>query len=148
MENDILNQIAEDQQSRMRTGIYERDLYRWEDLNFTSEFENVSKKDLDLWMEQYKSTGVVPEKIIVDGNNLDYALPVNDYPFKFAYLPKDLLWCQHRIKECDHKIPNTHFNFMAGNYHTARFLLLEKLWKQDLLAVSYTHLTLPTSDLV
>ena len=43
MENDILNQIAEDQQSRMRTGIYERDLYRWEDLNFTSEFENVSK---------------------------------------------------------------------------------------------------------
>ena len=140
MENDILNQIAEDQQSRMRTGIYERDLYRWEDLNFTSEFENVSKNDLDLWMEQYKSTGVVPEKIIVDGNNLDYALPVNDYPFKFAYLPKDLLWCQHRIKECDHKIPNTHFNFMAGNYHTARFLLLEKLWKQDLLDKMYWSL--------
>ena len=125
MENDILNQFAEDPQSRMRTGIYERDLYRWEDLNFTSELENVSKKDLDLWMEQYKSTGVVPEKIIVDGNNLDYALPVNDYPFKFAYLPKDLLWCQNRIKECDHKIPNTHFNFMAGKYHTARILLLE-----------------------
>lgn len=140
MVNDILNQIAEEQQSRMRTGIYERDMYRWEDLNFTTEFENVSRKDLDLWLEQYKSTGVEPGKIIVDGNNLDFSQAVKDYPFKFAYLPKDLLWCQHRIKECDNKIPDTHFNFMAGNYHTARFMLLEKLWKQDLLDKMYWSL--------
>lgn len=140
MENDILNQIAPVEQSRIRNGIFERDMYRWEDLNFTTEYENISIKDLDLWMEKYKNTGISPKKIIVDGNNLDFAMPVKDYPFTFAYLPKEILFCQHRIKECYHKIPNTHLNFMSGNYHTARFLLLEKLWKQDLLDKMYWSL--------
>ena len=140
MENDILNQIADIEQSRIRNGIFERDMYRWEELNFTTEYENISIKDLDLWMEQHKNTGILPKKIIVDGNNLDFAMPVKDYPFTFAYLPKEILFCQDRIKECYHKIPNTHFNFMAGNYHTARFLLLEKLWKQDLLDKMYWSL--------
>ena len=57
MENDILNQIAPVEQSRIRNGIFERDMYRWEDLNFTTEYENISIKDLDLWMEKYKNTG-------------------------------------------------------------------------------------------
>ena len=126
---DQLFQMRGDIEERLRAGIFERDMYRWEDLNFESEMENITNVDLDKWLNQYSSTGISPSKIIVDGTNLDWANPVNNYPFSFAYLPKDILRNIHRIEECDHKVPATHFNFMAGNYHTARYKLLENFWK-------------------
>ena len=133
MKIDELFQMRSDIEERLRAGIFERDMYRWEDLNFKCEMENVVNVDLDKWIDQYSSTGLSPSKIIVDGTNLDWVNPVNDYPFSFAYLPKDILRNKHIIEECKHNIPTTHFNFMAGNYHTARFILLEKFWKNNLL---------------
>ncbi len=139
MSSNVLSQLSPSIQQQFQKGLYERDLFRWEDINLQKELEHVTSNDLDRWLMEVQNGEVHPKNIVVDDSNINYTTFFKKYPFKFAYMPKDILGMA-KFKHCTHKIPTRHFNFMCGNYHTARYKLLELLWKKRLLHT--THWTL------
>ncbi len=114
-------------------GIHDKGLTTFEQAGFKKQMENITIHDLDIWLEQCKNQSIEPRKVVVHDTNLNYNGVNKQYPFTSVYLPIDILRVNSMLTECKDKEPFVHFNFMAGNYHNSRYMLLQLLWKQGLI---------------
>lgn len=113
---------------KVKKALKERGLIHWLDLDFQQSMEDLSHSDLSKLLELCNTQNIDPATVVVDEPNLNYKWYNKKYPFIFNYFPKDITKHSTIIK-CNNKLPDTYFNFMAGNYHYSRFLLLQKFWQ-------------------
>ena len=95
--------------------------------------EEWSKQDLNKLLDYCKSNSIDPTKIVISESSLNI---VHNTPFIHVHCPINLM----TIDEFDtlpEQLPTTHFNYLAGNYHYDRFMLLQGLYQKDLLECTH-----------
>ena len=95
--------------------------------------EEWCKKDLNKLLEFCKSNNIDPTRVVISESNLDTA---TNTPFIHVHCPINLMTVDE-IKTIPEQLPTTHFNYLAGNYHYDRFMLLQGLYQKDLLKCTH-----------
>jgi hypothetical protein len=129
------SQLSDDSQKKIKEGLLERGLTRWEFLDLQKDEEDIKIYDLENWKSLCEDRNIDPATIIVDDNNLNYKWVADNYEFKTCYFPNELekIASNDMVPPCSDKIPSVNLNFMAGNYHANRYKLLERMWENNLL---------------
>ena len=95
--------------------------------------EGWCKEDLDKLLDYCESNSIDPTRVVVSESNLS---TTSHTPFIHVHCPINLM----TIDELDtlpEQLPTTHFNYLAGNYHYDRFMLLQGLYQKDLLKCTH-----------
>ena len=95
--------------------------------------EEWCKQDLDKLLQYCKSNNIDPTKIVIPESALSI---IYNTPFIHVHCPINLM----NVDEFDtlpEQLPTTHFNYLAGNYHYDRFMLLQGLYQKDLLKCTH-----------
>jgi len=129
------NQLSEGTKATISDGLKARGLTRWEFLDLSKHDEDIQVHDLERWKNICEDQNIDPMTVVIDDNNLNYKWVSDNYGFKSNYFPNELLKIKSNevVPPCADVIPTTNLNFMAGNYHSNRYKLLEHLWSNDLL---------------
>jgi len=91
--------------------------------------EEWCKEDLDKLLDHCKSNSIDPTRVVISESILSTS---SHTPFIHVHCPINLM----TIDELDtlpEQLPTTHFNYLAGNYHYDRFMLLQGLYQKDIL---------------
>ena len=93
------------------------------------EGENFAPKDLDKILQYCVSNSIDPSRVVIAEPTLN---TFSNTPFLHVHYPIHLL-THHTIEEVPETTPTKHFNFLAGNFHYDRFMLLQGMFEKDLL---------------
>jgi hypothetical protein len=135
-EGQYYSQLNSDNLERIQNGLRERGLISWQSLNLPKDMECVEPRHLDSWIKICEDKNIDPKRVVIDDNNINYKWVANNYEFKSSYMPNELYKLINNLSPCNHIIPETNLNFMAGNYAFTRWRLLEMMWRKGLLTDS------------
>lgn len=91
--------------------------------------ENFEAIDLDKILEYCVSNSIDPSRVVLAEPTLN---GIKNTPFLHVHYPLHLM-THYIIHEIPDTTPTKHFNFLAGNFHYDRFMLLQGLFEKDLL---------------
>lgn len=129
----ILNTLSESQKVRVAKFFKQHGLIHAHDLGAKRTSEDYSKQDLDNLLSVCNKNAIQPSSVVVS----ESSLCINQHsPFIHVHLPIHLI-NHFAIAEVEDVTPSKHFNFLAGNYHYDRFMLLQGLYQKDLLKCTH-----------
>ena len=91
--------------------------------------ENFENADLDRLLSYCIKNNIDPGKIVISESTLNV---LHNTPFIHVHFPINLI-NHHTLQESIEQTPTKHFNYLAGNYHYDRFMLLQGFMENDLL---------------
>ena len=127
----ILSNLSESRQHTIKRFFAENNLINVYELDLPfalKQSENFQKADIEQLWQYCNSANIDPATVVISETSLS---PLNS-PFIHVHLPVSFI-NHNYIKEVADQQPTKHFNFLAGNYHYDRYLLLNGLYRQDLL---------------
>lgn len=91
--------------------------------------ENFENADLDRLLSYCIKNNIDPGKIVISESTLNV---LHNTPFIHVHFPINLI-NHYTLQESIEQTPTKHFNYLAGNYHYDRYMLLQGFMENDLL---------------
>lgn len=132
----ILDLIPFDSKHKIQQFLTENNLIYVYDLDLPKGVkgsEEWRKEDLDKIIEHCKSNDIDPSRVLIPESAFSVSYHT---PFIHVHCPVNLMTIDE-FETLPEQVPTTHFNYLAGNYHYDRFMLLQGLYQKDLLKCTH-----------